>query len=200
MTTIALFSSIHGDEMQKKFGWDDGKSIARFDQFHPDLVCGEVRRSDYERSAEYQGPSEYRRYIFNYCRERGIPFVPCDFFRDEDIELAQRPLDVDDEQAVKEYEGIVKDFFDIGAGSEIPFNSPEFNEVVRKKQAFQYKYAPEVQKVIWNQRNREIVKNIVVVADENPGKNILVVFGAEHTCWLLDELSRLEDVTIRFPL
>ena len=74
MTTIALFSSIHGDEMQKKFGWDDDQSVALFDQFHPDLVCGEVRKSDYEQNAEYQGPSEYRRYIFNYCKERGPKF------------------------------------------------------------------------------------------------------------------------------
>ena len=186
--------------MQRKFGWDDDKSVALFDQFHPDLVCGEVRRSDYESNAEYQGPSEYRRYVFNYCKERGIPFIPCDFFRDEDIELAQRPLDVDDEEAVKEYEGIVKDFFGIGAGSEIPFNSHEFNALARKKQVFQYKYAPEVQEIIWNQRNREIVKNITAVVKENPGKNILVIFGAEHTYWLEEELGRLEDVTIRFPL
>ena len=200
MTTIALFSSIHGDEMQKKFGWDDDQSVALFDQFHPDLVCGEVRKSDYEQNAEYQGPSEYRRYIFNYCKERGIPFIPCDFFRNEDIELAQKPLDVDDEEAVKEYEGIAKDFFAVGAGSKIPFNSPEFNALARKKQAFQYEYAPEVQEIIWNQRNREIVKNITAVVKENPGKNILVVFGAEHTYWLEEELGRLEDVTIHFPL
>lgn len=200
MTTIGLFSSIHGDEMQKKFGWDDEKSIARFDRFRPDVVCGEVRRSDYERNADYQGPSEYRRYIFNYCKERGIPFVPCDFFRDEDIELAQRPLDVPGGEAEKEYEGIVKDFFELGAGSEIPFNSPEFNALARKKQAFQYQYAPEIQEIIWNERNREIVKNITAVVRENEGKNILVIFGAEHTYWFADELSRLEGVAIRFPL
>lgn len=199
MTAIALFSSIHGDEMQKKFGWDDGKSIALFDQFHPDLVCGEVRRSDYESNAEYQGPSEYRRYIFNYCKERNIPFVPCDFFRDEDIELAQRPIEAPDE-AEKEFESLIQEFFAVGSGSKIPFNSPEFNEVARKKQAFQYKYAPEVQEIIWNQRNREIVKNITAAIKENQGKNILVIFGAEHIYWLLDELGSLEGVSVRFPL
>ena len=199
MTTIALFSSIHGDEMQKQFGWDDDKSTALFDRFHPDLVCGEVRRSDYEQNAEYQGPSEYRRYIFNYCKERGIPFIPCDFFRDEDIELAQRPIEAPDE-AEKEFEALIQEFFAAGSGSEIPFNSPEFNEVTRKKQALQYKYAPEVQEIIWNQRNREIVKNITAVVRENEGKNILVIFGAEHIYWLAEELGRLEGVTIRFPL
>ena len=199
MTTVGLFSSIHGDEMQKKFGWDDEKSVARFDGFHPDVVCGEVRRSDYESNADYQGPSEYRRYIFNYCKERGIPFVPCDFFREEDIELAQRPIEAPDE-AEKEFEQIVQDFFSVGGSATPPFNSAEFNEAARKKQAFQYQYAPEVSEIVWNERNREIVKNITAAVKENEGKNILVIFGAEHTYWFVDELSRLEGVTIRFPL
>lgn len=199
MTTIALFGSIHGDEMQRKFGWDDSKSIALFDTFRPDVVCGEVRRLDYEQNTDYQGPSEYRRYIFDYCKERSIPFIPCDFFRDEDIELAQRPIEAPDE-AEKEFETLVQNFFAAGASAGIPFNSPELNALARKKQEFQYKYAPEVSDIIWNQRNQEIVKNLTAAVRDNPGKNILVVFGAEHIYWLVDELGKLEGVSIRFPL
>lgn len=199
MTTIAFFGSTHQDEMQKQFGWDDSKTIALFDRFRPDVVCGEVRRSDYESNADYQGPSEYRRFIFNYCKERGIPFIPCDFFRDEDIELAQRPLDAP-EEAEKEFEQIVQEFFAAAAKSTPPFNSVKFNEVVRKKQAFQYKYAPEVNEIIWNERNREIVKNVTAVVRENEGKNILVIFGAEHTYWLVEELGKLDSVNICFPM
>lgn len=200
MTTIGLFSSIHGDEMQQKFGWDDAKSIALFDTFRPDAVCGEVRRSDYESGADYQGPGEYRRFVFNYCKERGLPFLPCDFFRDEDIELAQRPLDVPNEEAAKEFEQIVQDFFAIGARSVPPFNSAEFNALAKKKQGFQHKYAPEVHEIIWDQRNHEIVRNIKAAVEANEGKNILVIFGAEHTYWLAEELGKLEGVSIRFPL
>ena len=199
MTTIGFFSSIHQDEMQRQFGWDDGKSVALFDAFRPDVVCGEVRRSDYEGGADYQGPGEYRRYIFSYCGERGIPFIPCDFFREEDIELARRPMDVPDE-AAKEFEQIVQDFFAIGAKSAPPFNSAEFNALAEKKQAFQHKYAPEIHEIIWNQRNREIVENIKAVVKEYGGKNILVIFGAEHTYWLIKEFRKLKDVSIRFPL
>ena len=199
MTTIGLFGSLHGDEMQKKFGWDDGKSIALFDRFRPDLVCGEVRRSDYENNADYQGPSEYRRYIIRYCQERGIPFVPCDFFRDEDVELARRPIEAPDE-AEKEFGQIVQNFFAVGGSATPPFNSAELNEVDRKKQAFQYQYAPEISEIVWNQRNREIVKNIAAAVRENEGKKILVIFGAEHTYWLAEELAKLDGVSIRFPL
>lgn len=200
MTTVGFWGSIHQDEMQKKFGWDDGKTIALFDRFQPDVVCGEVCRSDYESNADYQGPREYRQFIFNYCKERDIPFIPCDFFRDEDIELAQRPLDVPDEEAVKEYQRLIEEFFVVGGGSSPPFNSPAFNEVVRRKQAFQHKYSPEAHEIIWNQRNHKIAENIKAVVKENEGKNILVIFGAEHTCWLVEELGKLEGVSIRFPL
>lgn len=199
MTSIAFFGSTHQDEMQKQFGWDDGKTIALFDRFRPDVVCGEVRQSDYESNADYQGPREYWRFIFDYCKERSIPFIPCDFFRDEDIELAQRPLNAP-EEAEKEFEQIVQEFFAVAAKSAPPFNSVEFNEVVRKKQAFQYKYAPEVNEIVWNERNREIVKNITAVVRENEGKNILVIFGAEHTYWLVEELGKLDGVNICFPM
>lgn len=72
--------------------------------------------------------------------------------------------------------------------------------MVGKKQAFQYKYAPEVTEIIWNQRNRAIVENIKAAAAEHWGKNILVVFGAEHIYWLAEALDGLEGVEVRFPL
>lgn len=189
--------------MQKKFGWDDGKSMALFDGFRPDLVCGEVRRSDYESGADYQGPGEYRRFIFDYCRERGVPFIPCDFFRDEDVELAQRPLEAPDEEAEeaeREFNAVMEDFFRTGGSSEPPFNSPQFNALARRKQELQHKYDPETHEIIWNRRNRAIVENIKVVAADNPGKNILVIFGAEHIYWLAEALGGLEGVSVRFPL
>ena len=189
--------------MQQKFGWDDGKSMALFDRFRPDVVCGEVRRSDYESGADYQGPSEYRRYIFRYCGERNIPFVPCDFFRDEDVELARRPLAVPDgeaETAEREFNAIMEEFFRIGGSSKPPFNSPQFNALAKRKQEFQYKYDPEAAEIIWNRRNRAIVENIKAAAAEHPGANILVVFGAEHIYWLSEALDVLEGVEVRFPL
>ncbi len=186
--------------MQKKFGWDDGKSMALFDRFRPDLVCGEVRRSDYESGADYQGPGEYRRFIFDYCRERGVPFIPCDFFRDEDVELAQRPLTVPDEEATEAFNVVMREFWDAGGSAKIPFNSPEFNAVAKRKQALQHKYDPEAHEIIWNRRNRAIVENVKAAAAENPGKNILVIFGAEHIYWLAEALSGLEGVSVRFPL
>lgn len=202
-TTIGLFGAVHQDEMQQKFGWDDGKTMALFDRFCPDVVCGEVRRSDYESGADYQGPSEYRRFIFRYCVERYVPFVPCDFFRDEDVELARRPLTVPDEEAEtaeKEWNAIMEEFFRIGGNSKPPFNSPQFNALAKRKQEFQYKYAPEAAEIIWNRRNRAIAENIKAAAAEHRGAKVLVVFGAEHIYWLAEALEGLEGVSIRFPL
>lgn len=44
------------------------------------------------------------------------------------------------------------------------------------------------------------MKNIAAAVRENEGKKILVIFGAEHTYWLAEELAKLDGVSIRFPL
>lgn len=67
---LGLFGSIHSAEEMKQFGLEDNMVMELFDRFKPDIICGEVRREDYEQNREYQGPSEYRRFIFPYCKER----------------------------------------------------------------------------------------------------------------------------------
>ncbi|WP_300684054.1 hypothetical protein [Acutalibacter sp. 1XD8-36] len=84
MTTIGVFSSVHGGQILEYCKWDDQKAIAAFDRFGPDIVCGEVRRSDME-SSEKHYPTEYDRYIFDYCKNRNIPFVPCDYWTEEEV-------------------------------------------------------------------------------------------------------------------
>ena len=155
---LGLFGSVHGEGM-KKFGIDDNMLKELFDKFQPDIVCGEVRKEDYEQNREYQGPSEYRRFIFQYCKDREIEFVPCDHFEDSDVKYIGREVAVSEEDA-KEYQRIMEMSEKVGTSSRLPFNSDEFNAVVEKKQALLEKFDPEAQNIIWNKRNNAIVENI----------------------------------------
>ncbi len=199
MTRLGFFGSVHSVEMMKQFGLDDDKVVALFDAFRPDIICGEVRKDDYEQNREYQGPSEYRRFIFKYCADKGIRFVPCDQYDDKDIGLAQREPEMSDE-IKKVWDGLVEDFFKAGSSSEVPFNSDAFNRVVRKKHQMQYELDPEAEEVTWEKRNLDIARNVLEVMKENPDSDILVVFGAEHTYWLLGYFEKKKDVKIIFPL
>ena len=195
---VGLFGSVHGDGM-KSFGKDDNFVLELFDRFQPNIICGEVRKDDYEQNREYQGPSEYKRFIFQYCKERGIKFVPCDEYDDSDAKYNGRAVEVSEEDA-KEFQRILDMYMKVGSSSAIPFNSEEFNAVVEKKQALQEKFDPEAQNIVWIKRNNAIVNNILRVIRDNPNANILVVFGAEHIYWLKNALAKLENVEIVFPL
>lgn len=206
MTNIGIFSSLHGGrELLDHYKWDDQKAIAAFDRFKPDIVCGEVRPEDLE-NGEKKYPIEYDRYIFDYCKSRNIPFVPCDYWTMEDYELTQKEGDVleaalpDGSEGAKQWEAMMQDFWESGLKSEIPFNSVEFNNIARHKHELQNTYSPDAHRQTWAERNRRIVENLRKVIVENPGKNILVIFGAEHSYWYIDEFGKEEALRVTFPI
>lgn len=198
---LGLFGSIHNAQMMKELGIDDKRIMELFDIFKPDIVCGEVRKDDYEQNREYQGPSEYRRFIFKYCEERGIKFIPCDQYEDSDIEYTRRmeQIEVTDEE-MKEFQRLMEAYMKVGTSSEMPFNSIEFNAIVERKQAFQGQFDPEAHGIIWDNRNNAIVNNVLRVIHDNPNTNILVIFGAEHIYWLKNAFEKMENIEIVFPL
>lgn len=185
--------------------WDDQKAIAAFDRFQPDMVCGEVRPGDFE-SGEKKYPSEYDRYIFDYCKSRGIPFIPCDYWTMEDYELSQKESGIleaklpDGSEGAKQWEAMMNQFMEAGLKAEIPFNSAEFNHIARHKHELQGSLSPETHQQTWIERNRRIVENIRKVTTENAGKNILIIFGAEHSYWFADEFAKDKTINLVFPL
>ena len=198
---LGLFGSIHSAKMMKHFGLDDKRVCELFDRFKPDILCGEVRREDYEQNREYQGPAEYRRFIFPYCKERGIKFVPCDQYEDADTEYVRRMEQI--RVPFKDFieaNRLMKAYKKAGKSSAIPFNSDDFNAIVEEKQALQRKYDQEAHDIVWVNRNNAIADNVLQVIRENPGSDVLVVFGAEHIYWLKRAFEKLENVEIVFPL
>ena len=198
-TRVGLFASVHSPEILADCNYSEHQIIKLFDEFQPDIICGEVRKEDYENNAVYQGPGEYRRYIFEYCNDRGIQFEPCDWF-DEQTIYANKLLSKEDFQYAKEYALIMDEYMEVGKKSTVPFNSDEYNNIVRKKQDFQKMSNPQIHKTVWEERNMAILNNIIQVIRNNPHSKILIVFGAEHIYWLKDELEKLSYIHLIFPL
>ncbi|WP_322202771.1 DUF5694 domain-containing protein [Acutalibacter intestini] len=206
MTKIGIFSSVHGGkELLEACKWDDQKAIAAFDRFQPDVVCGEVRPEDLV-GGEKKYPSEYERYIFDYCKSRGVPFVPCDYWTEEDYQLSQKEGDIleaklpEGSEGAKQWEAMMNQFMEAGLRAEIPFNSVEFNDIARYKHEMQGAMSPETHRQIWIERNCRITENIRKVMAEKSGKKILVIFGAEHSYWFADEFSKDKTINLVFPL
>lgn len=205
MTNIGVFSSVHGGQIMEYCKWDDQKAVDAFDGFKPDVVCGEVRQSDID-SCEKHYPIEYDRYIFNYCKSRGIPFVPCDYWTEKEVQLQQQEGNNLEAKATanpeieKQWNAVVQELMEAGLKSSIPFNSVECNDLARRKHELQEELSQETHKITWVERNRRIVENIRKAIEENHGKNILVIFGAEHSYWFVDEFSKDDNLRVTFPL
>lgn len=205
MTKIGVFSSVHGGQIMEACRWDDQKAIAAFDRFRPDVVCGEVRPEDWE-GGEKRYPGEYDRYIFDYCKSRGVPFVPCDYWTEEDYQRTLKESDIleaklpDGSEEAQRWDAIMDQFMQAGLESAIPFNSTAFNDIARRKHEMQGSLSPETHQSTWAERNRRIVENIRRVIAENPGKRILVIFGAEHSYWFADEFAEDKTIQLVFPL
>ena len=196
---VGLFASIHNSEILKEYGYSEEKIADIFDDFAPGIICGEVRKVDYEANADYQGPGEYRRYIFDYCQKRNIEFIPCDWFDEETVEANKKLSDIDF-GIYNEYADIMEEYMKAGERGEVPFNSEEFNRVVKRKQEFQKRINPEIHNIVWDKRNKAIADNIHDVVIKNPDSDILVVFGAEHIYRLKEELERWGNIELIFPL
>ena len=152
---IGLFASVHSSSVLADCGYDENRIIQLFDKFCPDIICGEVRKEDYENNAAYQGPGEYRRYIFEYCEKRGIKFEPCDWF-DEQTISANHLLQAADFQNTEEFSCIMEKYMEAGKKSIIPFNSDDYNNIVKTKQDFQKECNPEIHKIVWEKRNEDL--------------------------------------------
>ena len=198
---LGLFASVHSADVLSQCNWTEEMIVELFDNFNPDVICGEVRKEDFDTNASYQGPGEYRRYIFDYCKTRDIPFIPCDWFCEETIAASKTDeMDTANAETLCQYNILMEDYMSVGMASDIPFNSDEYNSIVEKKQLLQQKSNPYIHKLIWTDRNNHILENIKNVVKLNEYHKILVVFGAEHIYWLKKHLENKPDIEIIFPL
>lgn len=201
MRKIGLFASVHQADILAEAGWSENNNVELFDKFAPDIICGEVRKEDYNSKSNYQGPGEYKRYIFDYCKARNIRFVPCDWFDDQTISATQKgELSEANDEIIAQFDSIVEQYLTVGKNSCIPYNSHQFNALVKEKQELQNTANPQLHKIIWTDRNDNIIKNIYSTIVKNPDSNILIVFGAEHIYYIKDELEKLIGDIIIFPL
>lgn len=196
---VGLFASVHNVEILNECGYSEESIIKLFDNFKPAVICGEVRKSDYEATTGYKGPGEYNRYIFKYCLDRNIKFIPCDWFDESTID-ANKKLTSSDLSTNSEFATIVRDYMCVGLQSPIPFNSEAFNAIVEKKQLIQKEYNSKIHKIVWEDRNNAILNNILSAIKANPTSDILIVFGAEHIYWLKNKLEELKDIQLIFPI
>jgi len=204
---IGILGAIHSDEMREEFNYSLERMKEIIDDFKPDIICGEVRLSDYTKYLDdesyngYLGPNEYGRLILPYCKERNVMFVPIDHYEDESVGISYEDNKSMEEIAAfeKSFKKIMEEYLSYGHSSKLAFNSLRFNDFIRNKQLLQKLFNEDVHQVYWEQRNKDMVQNITNTIKNNPDARILCIAGAEHSYWFCDELQQLNHNVI-YPL
>lgn len=207
MSVIGILGTIHDDDLRKTINYPLSLIRDVIIKFAPDIICGEVRPEDWKQYQKnkfytgYLGPSEYRKTIIPLCEQTGITFHPTDFFKDEHIRMNHFAPFSQEEQSklvsvlMEKYEYMFK----TTEKDSIPFNSDQLNCLIEKKQEWLRQINPEVQSIIWDQRNEEMINNIRNIVNENQGKKILITVGAEHSYVFIKALKQSNNEIV-FPL
>lgn len=208
MTTIGILGAIHNDlEYRIKNGYPIEVMKKAIEDFKPDVICGEVRPEDWEEYCKdknydgYLGPFEYRHLIIPMCEKEGIEFVPVDWFERDlvkfqlDAGISEEEMKAYEEKVLKMYEEI----FRVARESEIPFNSFEFDRLVKEKHEQELENEPIDYAVNWVARNHIMVARIRMAVEKYKGKRILCTVGAEHNYFYYEELKKLE-YDVVYPL
>lgn len=166
------------------------------------------------RPFEFEGRNEYR-------RERGM--VPTDNLTTGLLKklYENKELSQEQQEILRTYYGLTEQLKVIAGGSPRDFNNATTDSIVALRQYFQHKKLTEItdnreefansshtmpngEKIsyregyrewadFWDLRNRTMAENILKVAEQNPGKRIVVTTGFLHRYYLLDELIKLKE-------
>ncbi|MBR7796326.1 MULTISPECIES: hypothetical protein [Virgibacillus] len=209
MTLIGLLGTVHTQELREKFKFSFELLEELILEFRPDIICGEVKSEDWKNYTKnekqytgYLGPDEYKKSILPLCKERNILFHPIDWFDSSIARLdhfdnytkgEQKDLE---EQLFIMYDKILKK----SKECKIPFNGHQIDALVKEKHNWLHEINPEYQNLTWIARNQMMIINIKQVININPQKRILCTIGFEHNYFFFEQLSKLKNVKINYPL
>ncbi|WNQ12285.1 hypothetical protein MJA45_04345 [Paenibacillus aurantius] len=210
MTVVGVLGTIHNEELRQKYNCPLELYKEIIVEFKPDIICGEVHPSAWERYCRnkndkgYWGEpaSEYGELIFPLCANRNIEFIPIDWFELDVWNNFDPFAKLSEEEKKKgitmEEEWFGKQMATSSFGS-IPFNSKEFDQVTRKKYEWLEQWNLRSFNFRWTIRNLIMIERVKNTIGANQGKRILCLVGADHNYFFVDELKD-QDVEFHYPL
>ncbi|MEI5906794.1 hypothetical protein WAK64_06945 [Bacillus spongiae] len=210
MAVVGILGMTHDEEMQKKYKLPLSLIEELILEFKPDVICGEVHPKSWElynRTGEPFGilgetQNEYPKLIFPMCEERGIHFVPVNWF-EEDV-FQEGPFDKYDKDTKEELKNKLHDWNERQLSTwnkgNISLNSFEYDHITKDMYKWLHNINPNVQNIIWNSRHYMMVARVKNAIKKFPDKRILCIHGADHNYWYHEALRNEKGIELVYPL
>lgn len=211
MTVVGILGMTHDKEMQEEYKFPLSLVEKLITEFNPDVICGEVHPDSWELYKEQGKPygilgetqEEYPHLIFPLCNEKGITFVPVNWFEEDVFE--EEVFDRFEEETKQELEKKRSKWEQEKLTAtwnkgDIPLNSFEYDNVTKDIYEWLHKLNPDVQNIQWNARHYMMVARVKNAIKSNKGKRILCIHGADHNYWYYQALSNMEEINVVYPL
>ena len=210
MTTVGILGITHDPVLQERCHLPLTRVRSLIEAFRPDVICGEVEPRSwrlYQQTGDARGilgetPTEYPALIYPFCAERGIEFVPVDWFL-EDVfqegifdrfEPARR---TELERELERWQEWQLGTLDVGG---LPLNSDAYDAVTRGLYAWLAQVNPGVQAVVWEARHAIMLGRVRAAIRRHPGRRVLCIHGADHNYAYRHALGARSDLRVVFPL
>ncbi|WP_172193678.1 hypothetical protein [Saccharibacillus qingshengii] len=211
MNQIGILGVVHNEELRIQHGLTLETIKALILEFDPDVICGEVlpaswdkyRQNSLDRGYWGEPASEYYESIFPLCEEKGYAFEPIDWV-ELDVWNDFDPMRHYSEEArikleAKSGEWWEKQLAAAGKGT-VAFNCEAFDETTRLKYQWLERLDAEAHAFRWTGRHIIMMQRIKNAIKRHPGKKMLCIVGADHNHVLNEELRKMEQLEVWYPL
>jgi hypothetical protein len=210
MTIVGILGMNHDEDMQKKYNFPLSLVKELITAFNPDVICGEVHPLSWQLYLNEGKPggilgetqNEYPNLIFPLCEEKGIEFVPVNWF-EEDV-FDEGPFDKYDSEVKMTLENKLlrwkKEQLLLWNKGNIPFNSFEYDALTKEMYEWLHIINPDVQNIEWNARHYIMIARVKQTISKHKGKRILCIHGADHNYWYNQSLQKEKGIQVIYPL
>lgn len=211
ITTVGILGVTHDHSLRTEYELPLELIRELIMEFEPDVICGEVLPSSWERYKRdpsergYWGEanSEYWELIFPLCEQQNYEFVPIDWAELDvwmDFDPFNRYEDRIREKLKQEQERWFHKQLLVCKNGSLPFNNLEYDRVTRDMYDWLAQVNPQSHLFRWVCRHLIMVQRVKNAVNQHKKGRILCIIGADHNYMLHDQLRLEQDIDLVYPL
>lgn len=204
-TEVIVLATLHQLHAEVK-GYSFQELGRTIEKIRPDVLAVELTPGDLGSRREQKTKVEYAQSVFPLIdkhKYRAVALEPTEPLFSELVGFARRSDSENREkhpekvEAFSTYSKALYGYLLKHWDSVAAVNSKETDALFQVKHDYQNALFGETEAKVWTAWNAHFLERILLAAEENRGKRILVLVGAEHAYWLRERIANERGIKLR---